>query len=142
MREPSLAPQVRNRLHERELRPEDHGLLVRPPSEIPAADASRKAEVVANRRAGRGLPTHAARVDDQRAQSLRSAVHGCRQSGRPASDDHQVEVQALRIDGGAGSPRDVHVTGVGQHRPVRKEQQRQRQGRRSSRGGEQAAAFR
>src|SRR4029453_13973011 len=71
-----LTPKVSHLLHEHEFGPEDPRLLVRLLSQTATADPSRKAEVVADQRAGGRLTSEAAFVDDQGAESFGGAIDG------------------------------------------------------------------
>ena len=147
-----LAPKVGHPLHEREVRPEDPRLLVCLLSQAPTADPSREAEVVANQRTGGCLAPNPAFVDDQGAESFRGAIHGCRQTGRPGADDHEVEIHPLRVDRRARRPRDLGVAGVCQDRAVGEDDdwqlcpapppRRRGRARRSSRPGRTSAGSR
>src|SRR5919107_1915541 len=113
-----LAPPLERLLHERELRTQHPGLLIRLLGEATAADAGREAEVVADQRARGGLSADAALVDHERAEPLRGAVYRGREPGGPAADDHEVEVRVFGIDRCAGGIRKLGIGRIDERVPV------------------------
>ena len=90
-----------------------------PLGEVAAGDPGREAEVVLDARAGPGLAPDGDHLDDQGSQSLGGAIDRRRQTGRPTTDDDEVETAvgkavdgqpevappALQGSGGAGPSR-------------------------------------
>ena len=122
----ALAPDPGRVVHEGELGAEDPRLLVGALGQPAAADAARKAEVVADQRARGRLPADPAVVDDQRPEALRGAVDRRREAGRPGADDDDVELAPLGVDRGAGGARQLQLGRVGENGAVREDDQGQR----------------
>ena len=66
------------------LRAEGPGLRIGPKGQVRAAHPGWETKVVADHRAGAGLPAHGLRLHSQRRQALRRAVYRRRQAGGPA----------------------------------------------------------
>ena len=82
----------------------DHGaelsrLERRPPSELGAGEARRKAEVVLDPRARARLTARGEALDHERAEALGGGVDRCGKPGRAAAQHHDVE--ALAVDLGS-----------------------------------------
>ncbi len=84
-------------LHGEQLGAEPARLVGRAPREVRAAQAVREAQVVLDPARLAGLAAGRLALDHHGAQPLRRAVHGRRQPGRAAADDHQVVVVGRRL---------------------------------------------
>ena len=73
------------------------GLDRGPLCEVGSGDAGRKAQVVLDPRAGPRLATDGDHLDDDRAQSLRRAVHRRREPGRTSAHHDQVEATVRQL---------------------------------------------
>ena len=67
-----------------------------------------------------------AAVDHKGAEAFGGAVDRSREPGRPAADDDEVEVAALRVHGAARSDREFCVARIGEDFPVGEYDQRKR----------------
>ena len=85
-------------LVQHELDAEQPRLLHRAVGEVRPADAALEAQVVADQRAGAGLPAGHHRFQDHRAQPLRGGVDRGGEAGRPGADDGHVVPPAVRPD--------------------------------------------
>ena len=108
----------RRAVREPELRPEEPRLLVRTLGELAAAEATRKAEVVADQRARAGLAADGARVEHGRPQALRGGVHGRAQAGRAGADDDEIGLVRVELRREAERTRQLGRLGIGQHLAV------------------------
>ena len=114
--------------HHRRLGAERPGLVEGAVAQLGTTDAEGKAEVVADQRAGAGLPTDGFAVDHDGAQSLRSGVDGGGQSGRSGTDHDDVEDPLGRAVPDTERERRLLVGGIGQHLPVEADEDRERAG--------------
>ncbi len=96
-------------MQEQEARSERCRLLIGFLGEATAADALAEAEVIADQRAGPGLPPDATGVHDEDAYPLGRAVDGRGQARRPCADDDDVECLLLETRRRAGGFRDLGV---------------------------------
>src|SRR5262249_55523743 len=85
-----LARDADRAARDRELRPELLGLGEGAHPELLAGDAGGKAKIVFDPRARRGLPAGRAGLEDEHAQTLRGAVHRCREAARTGAADDEV----------------------------------------------------
>src|SRR6185312_13906834 len=90
--QPALPAEHVDLAHQHEVRPEHPGLLIAALRELGAADPAGEPEVVADQRAGPGLPADRLLLDDQGGQALGRPVHRGREAGRTAADDEYVEL--------------------------------------------------
>src|SRR5207302_5312935 len=65
-------------------------LLLRPRRQLRAADAAREPKIVPDHRGRPRLPARRLRLDDGRAQPVRSAVDGGGETGRSSPDDDEI----------------------------------------------------
>src|SRR5271157_3641926 len=99
---PRLLPQRRGSAWTGEVGAELLGLDDGPLSEVAAGDAGREPEVVLDARACRCLATDSSQFNDQGSQSLRGAIDSRCQTGRPSTDDDEVETALGKaVDGQA-----------------------------------------
>ena len=89
-----LHPQFRDFLTQN-LDPEPLGLRDRPPGQVRAAEAARKAEIVLDARRRPRLSARRFPLDEKRFKALRRPVNRRRQTGRAAADNHKVVKRLL-----------------------------------------------
>ena len=107
--------------------------------ELRTADAGREAEVVFDAPRRTGLAAQRGALEHERLQPLGRAVDRRAETGRPGSDDHEVDLlQRLELHADAEGPGDLAVAGVAQLCSAREPDERQllrlerRDGRRGS----------
>src|SRR5207237_1132519 len=95
------------------------------PSEIIAAQAHRKTEVVFDARTPASLPAGSFPLNQQRFQTIGRPLHRRRQPSRTCSNDHQIVEGKLRFGSQPQLASDLGSGWVAKERAVRKNDQRQ-----------------
>ena len=97
---------------------EEDGLIEGTSRQLGTADPAGEAEVVADHRAGAGLPAHRRGLDERCAQSLRLGIHRRREAGGSAADDDEVVDPGSRAGACPQRTGELDVRGVDERAAV------------------------